>query len=150
MLTRRIAVLGNWFAWLGTPADSRAAVGLVGDLPGRFAEDCQSETITLAFVWGGLVIVFALGAIAIGAVHSAIAGGHPHALLTAFFAPTIFALTGVVLQGIRAMVASVLVSKIGRGGYWEPPPMVRWLLTPRDADLLVQLAVAVLFVRANT
>jgi hypothetical protein len=109
-----------------------------------FVKDRQVETLRLAFTWAVLTILAALVYVFVGGGYDVITGHQSFLIDRTVGAPVIYCIAGAALQGLRSGAAGILARlPVTASESYVPPPLVRWLLTPHDSDLLVQLVVTV-------
>jgi hypothetical protein len=104
-----------------------------------------NDALALLFLWGVLTVVFIFAGIVIAAVARA-SGSHPAFVRVAAALP-VFSGAGAAINGARfewnSAVAGIRRRRSTRGQL-RPERRVRWPSRPGDADLLLQVTVAIL------
>lgn len=116
-----------------------------------FFKDRQLQTVLLMYIWGVLSVVSLLVMAVIAGAYSLVTRDGTSVVIDVVSGLAWFAGGGVVLQGMRGFIASIVILVVSptyrnaTSGY-KVNPLVRWLLTPRDLDLVFQILFAVIIV----
>lgn len=147
MLTETLRDVALRIALAGAGVSTREGARLLSE--GGFLQVQFRTALALAVFWGVLIVTDAIFVAFVVILAMPLGHNVANSVVYILFSPALFAFAGVVINGLRGMATDTMRRFSRWQPAWSSPEYhptdpVLGLLVPRDRDLIVQLAAAIL------